>query len=266
MGTEWNQPKLPKWAHNLPGLGIRKLNFIDRNPGIFGRNVVPEIKRITFLDHLPDQKGISFDLSRGTKLSVMACLSKNIEDLYIGADGGINAADICDHLFEGLKHIEQIVFTWDSFHTDFTENFSHMFRDCMSLKTLSVTSFRTSKAVFFNDMFSGCKSLESLELGSFYIHQGEKWGKLFDKNCNSYSFRASPFIDHMFSGCESLTRLDLSSFDTSRVVDFTGMFENCKNLHTLRLGSRFVIRSDADTKDMFTGCEKLDKSRMPKAQ
>ena len=115
-------------------------------------------------------------------------------------------------------------------------------------------------------MFSGCKSLESLELGSFYIHQGEKWGKLFDKNCNSYSFRASPFIDHMFSGCESLTRLDLSSFDTSRVVDFTGMFENCKNLHTLRLGSRFVIRSDADTKDMFTGCEKLDKSRMPKAQ
>lgn len=266
MSAEWNRPKGPKWAHNLPGPGIRELNFINRNPGIFGRNAIPEIKKITFLDHLPDKKGISFDISREKKMTVMACLSKNKEDLYIGADGGINAADICSHLFEGLKHIEQIVFTWDSFHTDFTEDFSHMFKDCMNLKTLSVTSFRTSRAVFFNDMFSGCKSLESLELGNFYIHQGEKWGKLFDKNCNAYWFRASPFIERMFSGCESLTRLDLSSFDTTRVINFTGMFENCKNLHTLRLGSRFVIRSDAKTDNMFAGCEKLDKSHLPKAQ
>ena len=266
MGTEWNQPKAPKWAHNLPGPGIKRLNFINRNPGVFGPNVIPEIRKITFLDRLPEKKGISFDISREKKLSVMACLSKDKRDLYIGADGGINAEDICDHLFEGLKHLEQIVFTWDSFHTDFTTDFSHMFQDCMSLKALSVTSFRTSKAVFFNNMFSGCKSLESLELGSFYIHQGEKWGKLFDKNCNAYWFRVSPFIEGMFCGCESLSSLDLSSFDTTRVVDFSRMFENCKNLQTLRLGSRFVIRSDAKTDNMFTGCEKLDKSALPKAR
>ena len=64
MPTEWNKPKAPKWAHNLPSPGIRKLNFIKRNPGIFGRDVIPEIRKITFLDHLPDKKGISFDISR----------------------------------------------------------------------------------------------------------------------------------------------------------------------------------------------------------
>jgi surface protein len=266
MGTEWNQPKAQKWTHNLPSQGIRRLNFIDRNPGVFGRNVIPEIRKITFLDRIPEKKGISFDISREKKSSVMACLSKDKRDLYIGADGGINAADICSHLFEGLKHIEQIVFPWDSFHTDLTTDFSYMFKDCMSLKALSVTSFRTSKGFYFNDMFSGCKSLESLELGNFYIHQGEKWGKLFDKNCNAYWFRASPFVARMFSGCESLSSLDLSSFDTTCIDVFTSMFENCKNLQTLRLSSRFVIRSDAKTDNMFTGCEKLDKSALPKAQ
>ena len=264
MSPEWNQPKGPKWAHNLPGLGIRKLNFIDRNPGIFGRNVVPEIKRITFMDHFPDKKGISFDLSREKKQTVMACLSKNKEDLYIGADGGINAGDICGHLFDGLKHLEQINFTWDSFHTDNTQDFSYMFHDCMSLKSLHITSFRTSKGVYFNDMFNGCKSLESLELGSFYINRGEKWGKYFDKNGNSHWFTAGPFIEHMFSGCESLTSLDISSFDTSNVLDFSGMFENCKNLRKLQIGSRFLIRSKAETDNMFAGCEKLDKSCLPK--
>lgn len=264
--SEWNTPKAPKWAENLPGPAIKKLGFIARNPVIFGSNVIPEIKTITFLDHLPDMKGTSFNLSQGKKHSVSACLTKDKKNLYIGADGGINAADSCSHMFEGLDHVEQIVFTWDSFHTDLTTGFSCMFKDCKSLKSLNVTSFRTSNAISFYEMFCGCKNLESLELGNFRIHKGVKWGKLFDKNCNAYWFRASPDIDGMFSGCESLTFLDLSSFDTTRVVDFSRMFENCKNLKTLRLSREFVIRSDAKTDNMFTGCVSLDENVLPNAR
>ena len=139
-----------------------------------------------------------------------------------------------------------------------------MFKDCKSLRSLSVTSFRTSNAISFCEMFSGCKSLESLELGHFLIHLGVKWGKLFNKNCDAYWFRAPPDIRGMFRGCESLTSRDLSSFDTTRVVVFSEMFENCKNLHTLRLSSNFVIGSGAKTENMFTGCDKLEKKDLPK--
>lgn len=214
MGTEWNQPKAPKWAHNLPSRGIRRLDFINRNPGVFGRNVIPEIRKIPFLDRLPEKKGISFDISREKKSSVMACLSKDKRDLYIGADGGINAADICDHLFEGLKQIEQIVFPWDSFHTDLTTDFSHMFQDCMSLKALSVTSFRTSKAIYFNDMFSGCESLSSLDLSSFDTTRVVNFTGMFE-NCKNlqtlrlgsrFIIRSDAKTDNMFAGCEKLDK------------------------------------------------------------
>ncbi len=72
----------------------------------------------------------------------------------------------------------------------------------------------------------------------------------------------------MLSGCESLPRPDLSRLDTTGAADLTGMFENRKNIHTLRSGCSIVIRSDAESDNMymFTGSEKPDKSSSPKAR
>ncbi len=289
MGTEWNTPKTPDWAKNQPALSIRKLEFVKRNPAVFGCNALPEIRKIIFLDHKPDMKGISLNISRVKNGPVMARLTPDKKTMYIGADGGIDATEICWKMFGGLDLIEQIVFEYNSFHTEITVDFSRMFEGCKNLKILNIAVFRTPKAETFygmfsgcesltsltlnnfdtrnvhdfRNMFSGCKSLEMLDIRNFNVHSAVKYAKLFDERCNSYLAWAPPGISGMFSGCESLSSLDLRSFRTGRINDFSEMFMNCKNLRTLQLSSGFVIRSDAETDRMFAGCDKLDKTGLP---
>ncbi|MBQ6508559.1 MAG: BspA family leucine-rich repeat surface protein [Flexilinea sp.] len=289
MGSEWNKPKTPDWAENVPALSIKKLEFVQLNPAVFGPKALPEIRKIIFLDHAPDMKGTSLNISQMKNGPISARLTPDKTTLYIGADGGIDATKICDGLFKGLDLIEQIIFEYNSFHTEFSTGFSNMFRDCKNLKTLNIAVFRTPKAELFSgmfsgcesltsltltnfdtgnvhdfrNMFSGCKHLETLDIRNFKIHTAVKYAKLFDERCNSYLSWAPPGISGMFSGCESLTSLDLRSFRTGRVIDFSGMFENCKNLRKLQLSDGFVIRRDAKTDRMFAGCEKLDKTGLP---
>ena len=286
---EWNEPKKPAWSDNLPALSIRGLDFIKTNPAVFGRNAVNEIRKIVFLDHLPDRKGAFLPISRGKDKRVCACLTRDGEMLYIGAEGGINAADICEKLFSGLDRIEQIIFEGNSFHTETATDFSSMFEGCRSLKALSFAVFRTPKVTSFHRMFygcenltslnlchfdtsasysfsymfCGCRSLESLDVSTFQVHRAVKYAKLFDERCNAYWFHVPPSIEGMFCDCESLTRLDLRSFQTHDVRDFEDMFRNCRKLRKLLLSNGFVIRRDADTKNMFTGCESLDRTGLP---
>ena len=67
----------------------------------------------------------------------------------------------------------------------------------------------------------------------------------------------------MFENCETLKELDLSSFDTSNAYWFNDMFEDCVSLEILTLGEKFVIPSGSRTDGMFSGCNKLDKTRLP---
>lgn len=67
----------------------------------------------------------------------------------------------------------------------------------------------------------------------------------------------------MFCDCSSLTELDLSSFDTSKASWFDDMFEGCTALVKLTLGEKFVIPPDSRTDDIFSGYDKLDKTKLP---
>lgn len=274
---------------NIPANSFAELNFIKQNPSVFGRNAADEIRKIVFLDHLPEMKGKSMNIAAYKSRNITACLAKDRKTLYIGADGGINASDCCRHMFRGLEYIEEIVFEYDSFHSDSAKSFSGMFENCRNLKSLSlggirtpesksfsdmfrgcesltslnVSGFETSSCTDFSRMFAGCKSLQSIDLTGFAIHKGTRYAKLFDERCNAYWFRAAPKIREMFKDCESLKTLDLRSFSTASVDDFTGMFENCRDLQTLKLGSSFVISRTAYTDRMFDGCDKLDKKHLP---
>lgn len=61
----------------------------------------------------------------------------------------------------------------------------------------------------------------------------------------------------MFSKCTSLETLDLSSFNTEKVTSMATMFENSKNLRSIKLPKGFIGSSVTDLYAMFRGCESL---------
>ena len=58
----------------------------------------------------------------------------------------------------------------------------------------------------------------------------------------------------MFSGKSNLTSLDLSHFDSGALLNTHSMFEACKKLSTLTLGSDFTLQKVTDLSYMFQLC------------
>ena len=78
-------------------------------------------------------------------------------------------------------------------------NTGWMFKDCISLKTIDLSSFNTSNVSNMIFMFEGCVSLESLDLSSFNTI-----------NVNNMSY--------MLYGCSALQSINLSSFNTTMLI------------------------------------------------
>ena len=93
-----------------------------------------------------------------------------------------------------------------------------MFETCNSLMTVNTTEWDTSNVTNMEFMFSRCVSLESLDLSKFNT------SKVTDMGC-------------MFQGCSSLVSLDLSNFDTNKVTDMNNMFFDCEKLESLDLSN-----------------------------
>jgi surface protein len=97
-----------------------------------------------------------------------------------------------------------------------------MFKNCISLKNLDVSSFDTSQITTMSYMFSNCESLEVLYVTSF----------------NTKSVRK---LIGTFSFCSKLKFLNLSSFDTNLVDDMDSLFEGSLNLNLVILSNKFTM-------------------------
>ena len=62
---------------------------------------------------------------------------------------------------------------------------------------------------------------------------------------------------YMFANCGKLTDLDLSGFDTTNTQYVEGMFQDCKNLQSIKLSPKFTIANVNSMKFMFSGCSSL---------
>ena len=273
---DWRSTRLPETAKGL--------RFVRNNPKVFGTQAIDGIKTIIFQNHFPEIKHAKRYILTGSSHEIQVCLTSDKQTIYIGAPGGMNAVYVCEGMFKGLDRVENIVFEYNSFHTDEADSFAEMFKGCRSLKSVNIKEFKTGKATKFGWMFDGCenltelnmngldtsnayeftrmfndcKCLKTLSLYGFYIHKGVRYGKYFDERCDSVWFRIPPLITGMFAGCESLVELDLKSFYTVDVNNYSHMFENCRNLKRLVITKgRFVIKKDAATDKMFAGCDKL---------
>ena len=61
----------------------------------------------------------------------------------------------------------------------------------------------------------------------------------------------------MFSCCNNIIEIDLSKFDTSKVVNMSGMFYECKALENLSDFSCWDIYNVIDMSYMFYNCQSL---------
>ena len=166
-----------------------------------------QIHTIHFLDTLTDAPENAWDVSEAGNGAVRAWVEPNGElyDLYIGAEGGVNAPEVCAMMFFGYVNAEQIEFG-SAFHTAKTVDMGEMFLGCKSLSDLDLSGFDTSRVNSMRGMFDCCASLSSLDLSSFDTSRvNDMMGR--------------------FDNCASMSSLDLSSFDTSRVNYMWSMFE-----------------------------------------
>lgn len=196
---------------------------------------------ITFMDSLDKLHGAYWDVSQAQDGSVMAwadlkSTAAGLYDLYIGAEGGVEAPADCSGIFQGYINVESIAFN-GAFHTENAADMEGMFYGCEALKTLDLRGLDTSGVTNMPRMFFSCKALETLDVGGFDT------SRVTDMTC-------------MFGYCRGLRELDVSGFDTAQVTDMTLMFISCDSLSALSLGNldtSKVLEMDR----MFSDCGSL---------
>ncbi len=226
--------------------------------------------------------------------SVRFWLKKDLKsdryDLYIGAEGGVDAPEDCCGLFVAYPHVQKIVFQ-DNFRTQDVKDMSGMFLECRELQTLDLSTFDTGKVTNMSQMFSNCQELQTLNLGTFDTGKVTDMSLMFSDCKKLQTLDLSSFetgkvtnMSYMFSNCQELQTLNLSSFDTGKVTDMSCMFDDCWKLRTLDLSSfdtgkvtdmscmfdqcaalqtldlsNFNIENVTEMSEMFYGCERLKK-------
>ena len=168
-----------------------------------------QISSVTFLDTLADAPQDAWDVSADKSGSVMAWAVPNgaLYDLYLAADGKIEAPKSCNDLFAGYSNMRSLRFG-NCFQTSKVEYMRYMFWNCSSLTELDLSSFDTSSVQNMCYMFSGCSSLVELNLRSFDTSNVQNMWCMF-KGCNSLTTlkQSRRFVtdqavtDQMFDGC-----------------------------------------------------------------
>ena len=170
-----------------------------------------------------------------------------------------------DYLFGGCEQLKKIE-GLNNLDTSNVVTMESMFLDCKELTYLNLYNFNTSKVTNFNAMFGFCNKLENIYgLENFDTRNITKMESIFN-SCNSLKYLdLSNFdmsnvtsLDYLFKECFKLKQIKgLKKFNTSKVINMTGVFLNCKKLKFLDL-SNFDTSNVETMKEMFSSCTKLN--------
>ena len=87
---------------------------------------------------------------------------------------------------------------------------SGMFKNCISLETISFPQLYSFFLFETDEMFYGCNNLKSIDLSEI----------------NTLSVKN---MENMFYNCSSLKYLDISKFNTRSLKSYSGIFEGIEN-------------------------------------
>lgn len=169
---------------------------------------------------------------------------KNMENMFAYCTAlatidmrGITAENVTKAatLFAGCTALQTVNMS-DFVGSKIEENYASMFSGKSNLTSLDLSSWNPAAATSFESMFEGCNALQSIT-----------FGENFDSN-------KVETMQNMFKYCYNLTSLDLSHFDSGALLNTHSMFEDCRKLSTLTLGSDFTLQKVTDLSYMFQLC------------
>ncbi|MFQ9151304.1 MAG: BspA family leucine-rich repeat surface protein [Blautia sp.] len=137
----------------------------DTNPeNIFGKMIDRKlVVSVAFRESQQQAGRDAWDVSEKQDGSVLAWMKSTPDGklkLYLGAEGNILANEDSSNLFRGYENLEEI-YGLEHFHTGTAGNMEGMFRGCVNLKALDLSSFDTSHVENMKWMFFRCGKLKS---------------------------------------------------------------------------------------------------------
>lgn len=189
-----------RWINNVlkPDGDISGYTY---NLTVLGSTILrQDIRSITFLGTLKDMPADNWDVSENRDGSVRAWVI-NEADLYIGADGGINAR-YCQNLFYGYSGVSAIYFN-HCFHTDYATSMNSMFAFCSTLSVLDVSDFNTAEVEDMGSMFYGCYALTDLNIRGFSTSRVADMRNMFDR---------APHLEAI-SGIEDFDTVNVTNYE-----------------------------------------------------
>ena len=170
-------------------------------------------------------------------------------------------------------------------------NFSCMFKDCSSLKSITKFLFindienyiseennnkeeyseetikndeessstvkpKTNKFLTFFSVFFESTISEMSKIDEDYSHSTNS--ELLDNILKNFSIKKYIIIKEIFYNCKSLIILpDISNWNTENVIDMSRMFYNCESLTSMPDISKWNTHNVIDMKYMFYNCKSL---------
>lgn len=222
----------------------------------------------------------NFDLAELTSAPAMFsnCLSLTSLDLrpfkaaFKKSKAKVELNDNTFSMFTGCGSLTSIdISDWDLSRV---ENFNYLFKDCDSLKSVTLSSTMTN-AKTMRSMFENCASLEMMDLTTFPSDSITDMSSAF-KDCSALKsvtmLAKTDKVERtvsLFEGCSHLASVDMEDRTFAMLFDINRMFYRCTELKEVDL-SHFdtsAIEKKPDTaarKDVFAYCVNLQKVSLGK--
>ena len=200
---------------------------------------------VTFLDNVSGCPANVFNLGADGSNCVVGWTVQNgrYVDIYIAAEGGVNAYNSCRQLFFGCANMTYVDFG-DAFHTEGCDDMYRMFSGCYYLKAIDLSGFDTSDVLTMQEMFRECGSITELDFSGFDTAKVTNMNAMFSTcsemryiDLSSFDTSSLTNMGYMFSANRNLRNVNVSGFDTSKVTNMAGVFAWCGLLEDVDLSS-----------------------------
>lgn len=171
-----------------------------------------------------------------TNASFMFANCTSLKELYIYDNFDFSAVTLFTGMFQNC---EALSYLECGFITSNATDMSFMYSGCKNLQDIMEHHYfgeaENAKLKSIRGMFSGCKKIEYCNLNELLTINVTDMSYVFD-GCsslttveigNSNYFSNVTTMKAMFRGCASLSSVKTSAMDTSKVTDFSSMFEGC---------------------------------------
>ena len=203
----------------------------------------------------------NFNTSNVTDMSGMFAATQKLETLNVDSFNTSNVTNMSAMFGGNNQHVNNVMKNLNVKHFDTSKvvNMSDMFAYLRAIENIDVSTFDTSKVTNMTGMFDSMGSLKSLDIRNFDTRNVTSMN-----SGGTYSSGAYWDGTHIFGNLTSVTEIRFgNNFSTSKLTNFSGMFENAMKLETVDL-SLFDTSNAIDMSGMFwnaTGIRYLDLSK-----